>query len=63
MTLLNTQSRLMGVEVVRFKKAHIIGRNHRDTAGDGNVAGTGDVFFLERSFRARQLKVIAIAED
>ena len=63
MTLLNTQSRLMGVEVVRFKKAHIIGRNHRNTVCYGNVAGTCDVFFLEGSFGARQLKVITIAED
>ena len=63
MTLLNAQSRLMRIEVVRFKKAHIISRNHRDTAGDGNFAGTCDVFFFERSFGARQFKVITITEN
>ena len=63
MPLLNTQSRLMRIEVIGFEKAHIIGRHHRDTAGDGNFAGTCDVFFFERSFGARQFKVITITED
>jgi len=53
----------MRIEVIGFEKAHIIGRYHRDTAGNSNFAGTCDVFFFERSFGARQFKVITITEN
>src|SRR5581483_141754 len=60
---MNTDTRLMRLEVVRLQKAHVVCCDDRHTAAAGKRDGCGDVSLLLRTTKPLQLDVKTVAEQ